>query len=873
MATFTQGAVYDSINELQKVQSRLKNAMPETVREQWRNKLLDTPQGQAIYQSVDSILLEEQQRQQAVLDEARHQLVNLVSDNGAPPELAAHLDAYLSGSKPQVIQSADELFTALSDYLPIENTTPSGTLASAADKVAQWLAQYGKNPAPTITVSSDGQSKPAPQRPDILVPDARSSQEHIAQYDQAAADYGDSLSVTLDQSDGDNYSSLATYLNNTKESPCLTKDNATPTDYAIISNLTYARKFNNSEDYRLAAGREGLTVKQYCDWLLAADSMADGTGMSDRDKAFLLSLRNNNRYNQLKLDHVDYADVGALNTNIVVLSGGNGHAFIGIEGTNGTNPDWINDAYFATSELTTEEAYINGRINRYVRDYTSFDITGHSQGGRDAITASAFLDDENKSKLNVIYNMDGPGYSRGFLNQYGDRYTDIVDNLYNVYPDQSFVGHFLISPGGTVTYVDTSDFPGGIMNTHGMEAWALDEKGNFVVLPDGLAIPKFTREISQWISETIPEESLKDTLASILRIASSDDDPNQIDFSKIFANRNELTFSEKEEILGTLVVLGCDFFEKAAPIVLEYLDKADKIISVLSTFAPLLPPDWQLAIKVLDKVITITKYVVKALDFLAKAIGSFVKKWLQKRAEERRLARARYAAEHPYFFMSYQHLENAKEYMQAANAAIRKADAECNNLWNCFSQEEKQVEKTWIDGILNTVTKIVPIPLSISQASRFFRKSALKVIASAVLDAIFVKENVHCTKGIKAVDLVIAQAQNINSCVGLRCDRQDFGVAPGTLSAGAKDGADAMEDLLKTLKEGCQEIYSTSSHWEADDFSSLKDAAEKFESDAEEVINGLASCYNDLIKLSSIYEQLQAFSIETFQNAGENKGG
>ena len=198
---------------------------------------------------------------------------------------------------------------------------------------------------------------------------------------------GDGQTLKYDVTAG--ASSFSAYLQSDQEA--LSGDNARTADYSVLSQLSYASKWSDDESYQNAVNRENVTVKEYCNGLLEHSDQ-----LSNVERQYLQELSESKRFSDLKLDHsIGNTGEDGANTRVLVLSNGDGHAFVSVQGTNGTVEDWANNAHFAESRPTDEERLVATIVDRYASEYESIDLTGHSQGGREAIT-SAILQRWNK---------------------------------------------------------------------------------------------------------------------------------------------------------------------------------------------------------------------------------------------------------------------------------------------------------------------------------------------------------------------------------------------------------------------------------------------------------------------------------------------
>lgn len=702
------------------------------------------------------------------------------------------------------------------------------------------------------------------------VPDASATPEQVAEYDRRAKEYAQTQSVDLDFNNLKQYSSLAKYLVDTKDAAPLNKNNATAEDYSVISNLAYVRKFSDDENFRIMAGRENLTVQQYCDALLAADAKVENekARMSAKDRAFLIALRNNGRYADLHIDHVDATDTGVVNTCVMALSAGDGHAFVGIQGTNGTVTDWINDGEFTRSELTAEEKWINERVNAYLHEYDSFDATGHSQGGRDAITLAAFLDPENEGKLRHVWSLDGPGYSKAFLDKYGDRFQHIKHQIYQVFPYGSYVGHFMEMVGleENCFFVDAKSEDGALFDpwTHDNARWIMQKEDGTPGFKycEQHFLSQLIRDVSCYLVNNMPPEVLNEMLPIVLRLLSNPDDPTELNFSleNIKANLSNISFGDGADVAAVVLLAVADGLLDLADKYRPYLEIAKGVLTIASMFP------WPGA-----------PFCAKVVAFLNKAeavleaISKLCEIYLEWKAEKKRAERAAYIAANGRIEMDYEALRKASEYMEAASSALKLAGQHCDYLWNCFMKDEAvESEEADSDGVLQKIWRVVSAMVSPAVALQRALKALQRIASGAVAGVIdfgYLKRNPYCDKGIDAIARVVTAAKSIQTGCGYRSDNDVFKVDPGLLSSSGADGEAAAASMILAMENAQDSVHRLGSSWEADDYTQLRTSVDKAMDDVVKALEAVKSDYVAVQQIAQGYSVLQQTSVQEFQAA------
>lgn len=708
--------------------------------------------------------------------------------------------------------------------------------------------------------SGQGETSTADWRSDVAAMSGGGSRGWEQQLQQAAGGKDDA---------GKNY-----MLEHTKKTEPLTSANATAEDQAVISKLSYASDFASSakgsnvslgvnadakeiEGYYAyqkacsldSTGGKEVTVKEYCENLLKVAEEYD-IKLNESDRAFLQEMSKSDRYKDLVMDHSDCTNTGNVSTQLIVVRNKDeDHAFIGVQGTNATTQDWVTDTKFAGPDLTDEEKWLIDRVNRYTGDYDSLDITGHSQGGREAITVSAFIDENGK--VRHVTSLDGPGYSKEFLEKYGHLIDMQEDKILHVYPKESLVGHLLYFPGGEVMYVDAND---SLINNHSLGTWRVDENGNFVRKDDADLISKITRAGTEYLTSKLSPEVLEETLPYIMRLVADPNDASKMDFSNFAKNLDTISFGDGNMILATGLVLICDGYVDLYNKVSPYLDYAKNICTVLS----LIPWPGAGVCATIAGFLESLDGILSAIEKVAKVVSAICEWYLEYKAKKLKEERENYLNSNPSMRVNLDQLALAYEHLTAANQALKRADKAYDQMWNWFEGETVETGNFILDGIVY-LYKVVTEFLSPAQA--------VKRLGHALLDLVVLQESSHVEKGKQAVDRAVANARSLSGSI---CGQEDkeFFIHPQHLTYRADLAEKAVQQIKQNTEEAQAAVTEAGSIWQADDYTSIHAFTAENMEGVRDALANLESMCTTLRDIAAAYSNYQASCVEDFQWAG-----
>lgn len=160
-----------------------------------------------------------------------------------------------------------------------------------------------------------------------------------------------------------------------------------------------------------------------------------------------------------------------------MLDTGDGGAMIAFRGSEDiSNPDnlmkdWIgSDLGLLNSALTPQQAmaekYVCELYEKYGKEYSSFNLTGHSLGGNLAEHAAITAPDSMREKIDGCVNLDGPGFSQTYLMAHAN----------DIRKSQGLIDHYQWSVVGTLLHT----IPGSNYRT--IRAETPEDKGALSIL-------------------------------------------------------------------------------------------------------------------------------------------------------------------------------------------------------------------------------------------------------------------------------------------------------------------------------------------------------------------------------------------------------
>lgn len=180
---------------------------------------------------------------------------------------------------------------------------------------------------------------------------------------------------------------------------------------------------------------------------------------------------------------------------------GDGTVFVSYRGTDDTLVGWKEDFNMSFLSVVPAQAYAARYLDRIAALYPhELRLGGHSKGGNLAVYAAANASLDTQKRILCVYNNDGPGFLREFLDSPG--YIRIRDRVRTIVPQTSIVGMLLEHE---CAYTVVKSVQNGLFQHDGF-SWEVLGTG-FVVLDDRTRDSKLVdRTLKNWVTSIEPEE-------------------------------------------------------------------------------------------------------------------------------------------------------------------------------------------------------------------------------------------------------------------------------------------------------------------------------------------------------------------------------
>ena len=166
----------------------------------------------------------------------------------------------------------------------------------------------------------------------------------------------------------------------------------------------------------------------------------------EQDQALLKKLGESERFKHIRLTGYisRTSDEEALQFSAVTCLLPDGRSFLSFRGTDGSIVGWKEDFNFSYMTETPGQHYAVEYINAYAsQNDTELLLGGHSKGGNFAVYASVFCDNRYRSRIQQIYDFDGPGFRDEIADS--EEYAAVIPKILSVIPQSSLVGQLLTS--------------------------------------------------------------------------------------------------------------------------------------------------------------------------------------------------------------------------------------------------------------------------------------------------------------------------------------------------------------------------------------------------------------------------------------------
>lgn len=695
-------------------------------------------------------------------------------------------------------------------------------------------------------------------------------------------------------------SAYSEYLSS--DQPLMNRDNTNAADASVLTELAYAGKFSKKDEYVVAAGRDGITIGEYCDGLLKTG----GNDLTDVERTFLEQLKDSDRYNNLVIDHTvgrTYSaetmekyilsaegglekdlkpnaifDSSGLNSQMLIINTGDGNAFVAIEGTNGTTSDWANgNGGMAGSKATDEEEWYAAYLGNHLDEYNSFSVAGHSQGGHEAVSAVILQGEKGIQKCDAVYSMDSPNFSSGYMETYAEEIDAIKGKVFHY--KATVVSDLFDGEIGENIYVSTVDVEENgetySFHKHLGTHWPLqrNEDGSYSIVQEdrdlldsllGNFFSSATGGLTDHLTMIMGEKKTLEFTAGLMNLF---DNNGQMDFNlETLLNNKTATSEFLLETLETYDVAYRQFAqnnlsdpEAATLIISHYLDEFTSIantaleaVQVVCIGASLIPEVGLVfatvatAVKSIKTTLTIIKYVAKFIE------ACYMKK-AQEEYERKKVERQAYIASNPELTYNLNEIDAVAGLIKQASRNAREAYKAYDTMLQYF--KEKIVE-TLLDefGIEQTKTRI-------EYLTRFSANIYCGNKGASLNDAVYKQFD----KAAPLLDDIVLNGLSILDSIGLSADRITT-VNPSKLSSEAYSAEAWYTDIIKEIERIGDDVSKLGNTWQGQDFESIKAAGNILESEMKARASCALAEINIVQNAAKLYSQFQQDTIEAFQN-------
>ena len=193
-----------------------------------------------------------------------------------------------------------------------------------------------------------------------------------------------------------------------------------------------------------------------------------------------------------------------------------GEMFIAFRGTDDSLVGWKEDFNMAFLSVIPSQSSAMLYVDRMAAAYPAYRIRigGHSKGGNLAVYSAAKCATVHRERITCVYNNDGPGFSRAFLDS--DGYTAIKDRILTILPETSVVG-MLLEQEGPYTVIKSRQ--NGVFQ-HDAFSWEV-EGPRFVRVEDRSGESKvLDRTFKAWIA-AFTEDEREEFIDTVYQLISS----------------------------------------------------------------------------------------------------------------------------------------------------------------------------------------------------------------------------------------------------------------------------------------------------------------------------------------------------------------
>lgn len=215
----------------------------------------------------------------------------------------------------------------------------------------------------------------------------------------------------------------------------------TPVDGLLLSTLSYIQLDNMVSK----SPHEAPTLSELSQMFLELPKEAMESRFRDsRDVILIQALGKSKRFGPLHLTAAKELmdEEKELQFAAVTLLLEDGGAFVAFRGTDGSLTGWKEDLNLSFLDVIPGQEAARGYLEEISKLYPGkLYVAGHSKGGNLAVYAAIRCGDDARSRIQAVYNYDGPGFRRRILEDSG--YRKILNRVHTFVPQSSVVGMLL----------------------------------------------------------------------------------------------------------------------------------------------------------------------------------------------------------------------------------------------------------------------------------------------------------------------------------------------------------------------------------------------------------------------------------------------
>lgn len=281
----------------------------------------------------------------------------------------------------------------------------------------------------------------------------------------------------------------------------LERDPFNSVDALLLSCLSYV----NFADVAPGIGEGEITLEEASDRffkLHSEEELAQDKSFISFAPSMLKALADSERFRKAYLlNYVNDTDISReIQFAAIEINTSDGASFISFRGTDDSIIGWKEDFNLSFMTVPAESEAVTYLKKVTEGDTNKVRIGGHSKGGHLAVYSAAMAEDKLNSRIENIYNFDGPGFNRDAIES--EYFRKIQGRVLKMIPESSIVGRLLIN---TTEPVIIKSSETGIMQ-HNPLSWQLEGKEFETCDFTDIISDLFDETMTKWIDEMSFEE-------------------------------------------------------------------------------------------------------------------------------------------------------------------------------------------------------------------------------------------------------------------------------------------------------------------------------------------------------------------------------